>query len=596
MMKLSLMRDVSATADADWHSSLADAILSCWAHDEDRPWFVRSSANVLFGFRQNGRDCFLRFNHASERTPELVQAELDYLIHLHAAGLRVAQPLPSLAGNLIESVDTALGMFHAVVFERVLGEALEIATLTPALFAKWGRALGELHQAATNYHRIGRLTWRDQLEALEDGLPEQETAARQAAKLLHRQLAALPINTDRVKDNFGLIHFDFELDNLLWDGERFGLIDFDDCAWHWYAADIAFALRDIFDDDPAQVNLQQRSVLAFVGGYRQTKALRQEELHQMPLFLRLHNLIMFAKLLRAMDAGDAEDDPTWLSDLRHKLQNKVVRYRAGFVAQPMVAPIAKPTKPIKKPFAERIKERMQALEVAHVDELIPTLLSGDLSRAGKALSVLVTQAQSQHASALIAFLSHTDDTTQIHEVAEALIRLQKQQVNLLQPLIDYMLCRDYDAELREWVAYALTHEYPALPRIWHERLSRAFCHVLGDASEMPSLRAQTGEGLAEIYELHVKEFGRTRQYRRAGELLIQMLNDPAPEVRFWSCFALGKMRYRPALRALNTLANKDSATHGQWWSVGEEAADAIDWIKGRQSPDRNVRPISFGEV
>ncbi len=330
MMKLTLMRDVSATVDVDWHSPIADAILAHWAHDDERAWFVRSSANVLFGFKQDGRDCFLRFNHATERTPQMIQFELDYLAYLQAAGLRVVQPIRSLAGNFIESVDTGLGQFHAVAFERVSGEMLDISTLTPAQVAAWGRTLGELHQAVVGYNAVGRLTWRDQIESLEQDLPTHESAARQAAQLLHSQLAQLPINTYQVKDNYGLIHFDFELDNLLWDSERFGIVDFDDCIWHWHVADIAFALRDLFDDDPAQVDLQNPTFKAFIGGYRQAKALPQEDLDQIPLFLHLHNLVAFAKLLRAMDAGDAADDPTWLKDLRQRLARKVDRYRARF--------------------------------------------------------------------------------------------------------------------------------------------------------------------------------------------------------------------------------------------------------------------------
>jgi len=51
---------------------------------------------------------------------------------------------------------------------------------------------------------------------------------------------------DRTRDNFGLIHFDFELDNLCWEDALIQMLDFDDCAYHWYAADITYALRDLF--------------------------------------------------------------------------------------------------------------------------------------------------------------------------------------------------------------------------------------------------------------------------------------------------------------------------------------------------------------
>ena len=165
----------------------------------------------------------------------------------------------------------------------------------------------------------------------------------------------------------------------------------------------------------------------------------------------------------------------------------------------------------------------------------------------------------------------------------------KAQPSLIQPMIDHMLNAALSVDDRYNAASNLTWSFIG-PRMWHERISRAFCAVLAKPTEAPALRGQAGEGLAEMYDCRfVQNYGRTRQYRRAGELLIAMLSDPSAEVRFWSCFALGKMRYHPALRALHALANKDMTEHGRWWTVGEEAADAIDWMKGRSTPDRELR-------
>ena len=383
MMKLSTMQAVVATVDDQWESALANELLLSWEHDVGCPKYWRASTNFIFFFKRLGRDHVLRFNHASERTAEVIQAEIDYVNALAEAGMRVAQPVRSIVGKQVESIATALGLFHVVVFEALPGKQFDLQELTPDQLVHWGQALGELHRAATRYTQPGRPRWQDQL--------------------------------------------------------------------------------------------------------------------------------------------------------------------------------------------------------------MPILLSNDAVSVRQALRILGTQAQPHHAPALVAFIQRTEDATQLHDAAAALLMLQKRQVNLLQPLIDYMLSHAIDSEKREWVAYSLTHEYPTLPGTWHERLSRAFCIVLSDVNESPSLRAQAAEGLAEIYEMYVREHGRTRQYRRTGELLIQILRDPAPEVRFWTCFALGKMHYRQALRALNTLANIDLATHGPWWSIGEEAADAIDWIKGRPSPERELR-------
>ena len=55
------------------------------------------------------------------------------------------------------------------------------------------------------------------------------------------------------------IHFDFELDNIVWNTDKTGIIDFDDSAFYWFVADIAFALRDLYDDSVKKVELQNES-------------------------------------------------------------------------------------------------------------------------------------------------------------------------------------------------------------------------------------------------------------------------------------------------------------------------------------------------
>jgi Ser/Thr protein kinase RdoA (MazF antagonist) len=52
--------------------------------------------------------------------------------------------------------------------------------------------------------------------------------------------------------SYGLIHGDFELDSLIWDGERAQALDFDAAVYAWYAADIAIALQDVWAEAGAK--------------------------------------------------------------------------------------------------------------------------------------------------------------------------------------------------------------------------------------------------------------------------------------------------------------------------------------------------------
>ncbi len=324
MMKLSAMKAVSATCDAEWRSPLSEEILAGWEHDPDSARGLSFSSNFIFSFTCGGQPRFVRFVRSDERTREAILAEMDFAEHLSARGIWVDRAIPSRAGNLVETVETSLGSYHAVVLEAMPGEGRETEELTPAMFADWGRVTADLHNAAQGYRQPARPTWRRQLDWAADALPRSEKAALAALDRLSGRLAALPVS----QDNFGLIHYDLSPDNIRWGGERLGVIDLDDCAHYWFAADIAYALRDLYADRASQVDLRHPSLQAFVAGYRAARPLEDAELSGLGLFACANNLLKLAELLYIKDEGREPDEPDWVLALRAKLARKVETYRA----------------------------------------------------------------------------------------------------------------------------------------------------------------------------------------------------------------------------------------------------------------------------
>ncbi len=128
------------------------------------------------------------------------------------------------------------------------------------------------------------------------------------------------------RDSFGLIHFDFELDNLRWRDHTIGILDFDDCAHYWYAADIAFALGDLFDGGG---DLSSGAFREFVRGYTAHFPLDEGMLAHIPLFRRMAALVRHARIIRAMDLPDDQEYPEWLQALRRKLAHRIKSYPAA---------------------------------------------------------------------------------------------------------------------------------------------------------------------------------------------------------------------------------------------------------------------------
>jgi Ser/Thr protein kinase RdoA (MazF antagonist) len=325
-MKLSTMKKVMDTVDGEWRSPLAEKILERWGFDEGSVFCFRASANFVFMFSKNKQKYFLRFNDICERELETIEAEIEILNYLRGKPLRIALPVKSLNDRSVETVDTEIGTFYAVVFEALEGKHFEFEELDERYFSLWGSTLGQLHQTLKDIpedYRHKRPNWKDHLSFIQEILPEQETSAKQEFQRIIRWTEGLPVT----KNNYGLIHYDFELDNLRWDNGSFGILDFDDSSNHWFVADIAFALRDLFEE---KVDLEHPLFQKFMQGYKKETEFDKILLKELPWFLRMRNLLSFVTLLRTVDIPESEGHPEWLKGLRKKLIISIDRYRKSF--------------------------------------------------------------------------------------------------------------------------------------------------------------------------------------------------------------------------------------------------------------------------
>lgn len=325
------MQEFYETVDLDGRSPIADQIASCWGELQSPVKSYRASANFVFKAEGQGENHFLRFNHASERQAPQIEAELEFVNHLHNKGINVALPVGSSAGSLVETVSTPLGDFHAVMFKALPGEMRDISGFAEADYTAWGKALGKLHLAANGYTPDNRSSWSDHIGQARLHIPSTEKHALDDLATIEAKLSIYP----KLPGRYGLIHYDFELDNILWAVDEIGVLDFDDCALYWYEADIAFALRDLFEDSASKVDFSNGYLLAFLSGYRTHMPLEDEAVQQIPLFLRLHNLVMLAKLLRSLGEDIPINEPDWARGLRAKLIQIADFYRLEFKEHPL---------------------------------------------------------------------------------------------------------------------------------------------------------------------------------------------------------------------------------------------------------------------
>ena len=143
--------------------------------------------------------------------------------------------------------------------------------------------------------------------------------------------------------------------------------------------------------------------------------------------------------------------------------------------------------------------------------------------------------------------------------------------------IIFVLNEAEDAHNREAAAYALSWVFGRRNQKPLEVLLATFDKI----EESPSVRAQALEGFG-----LQRPSKRNRLWSRVEESILRGLSDEPAEVRFWACYAAGTLQVKSALPKLRELSETDFAVCPNWWRVSEEAADAIEWIHGRETPSR----------
>jgi Ser/Thr protein kinase RdoA (MazF antagonist) len=170
-------------------------------------------------------------------------------------------------------------------------------------------------------------TWRPQWDDPENlvaqFLPPSEALAAEKYRALVEYLRALPKDAD----SYGLIHQDAHTGNLYVDeAGNITLFDFDDCVYGWFIYDIAMVLFYAVPFDPSIApGFAREFMLHFLRGYRHENKLDDAWLQELPYFLKLREVELYAIIHRSFDVN-AVDDPwaaSFMEGRKRRIENDV---------------------------------------------------------------------------------------------------------------------------------------------------------------------------------------------------------------------------------------------------------------------------------
>lgn len=260
--------------------------------------------SFMYEFNRPDGEYILRIGHSSRRTPDLIRGEVDWINTLANNGVTVARAIMSDAGQLVELIDDGQeGQFLCTAFVKAKGAIAGKEQINEILFRNYGHLMGKMHAAAKIYVPADpswrRFTWDDPENiTLDHQLGQVEKIIQEKFKKLFLHLRSLPCDPD----GYGIIHQDAHLANLFVDENyTITLFDFDDCVYGHFIYDIAMVLFYISmwgRDDPTAFT--RRFMPVFFEGYREYNRLDPSWLKELPNFLKLREIDLFAAILYTM--------------------------------------------------------------------------------------------------------------------------------------------------------------------------------------------------------------------------------------------------------------------------------------------------------
>ncbi|MGQ0336040.1 phosphotransferase enzyme family protein [Halomonas elongata] len=279
------------------------------AHRSLRHWGLEGSDLSLVKYRENavyqvtasgGERYALRIHRHGYHSLAALRSELQWMSALHDSGIAVPEVLPATDGRLLvsDSTEVIAEPRHVDLFAWIDGVPLgsveeglgDNAERVAKLYTDLGRTAAELHNQSSRWalpegferHAwdhdglVGEAPFWGRFWELELLNASQRRLLETARDRISRELSEY----DRSAQRYGLIHADFVPENLMAENGRLRLIDFDDAGFGWHMFELATALYFIQEEACYPVARQ-----ALIDGYRQKRALSDDDLSRQELFL-----------------------------------------------------------------------------------------------------------------------------------------------------------------------------------------------------------------------------------------------------------------------------------------------------------------------
>jgi amicoumacin kinase len=285
--------------------------------------------SFIYRYKRSDGHFILRIGHSSRRSPDLIRGEVDWINYLAAGGAQVARSIFSAYGNLVEPLDDGQGEeFLCTAFVHAPGREIRREHINDNLVINYGRLIGRMHALAKAYHVSNPAWMRYAWDAPENNTAERQMPAEEALALQkYREILAHLQSLPKDEDSYGMIHQDAHLGNAFVDDKnQLTLFDFDDCVYGHFIYDIAMVLFYAANGQPDPAAYTGWFMPLFLSAYRQENRLDPAWLTELPNFMKLREIDLFAAIHFSFEDGDHPDDPwceRYMNGRRERIEGDV---------------------------------------------------------------------------------------------------------------------------------------------------------------------------------------------------------------------------------------------------------------------------------
>lgn len=280
-------------------AAAAAQALDAWGWRQAELRLIKHRENAVFEAALAGRRRALRLHRQGYHDDSELRSELQWMRALEAAGIEVPKVVPTASGELFISrrLPGLSGPLQADLFEWIDGEPLgavetgvrDAGRDVAQTYFTIGALAGRLHNQSSGWTPppgFRRHAWN--LEGLVGEQPfwgrfwelpalsnDERQLMERTRERLRRELSAL----DRSRDGYSLIHADFVAENILVNGDKVRLIDFDDAGFGWHLFELATSTHFLMGEDYFGAAQE-----ALIRGYRSERPLADAQLARLPLF------------------------------------------------------------------------------------------------------------------------------------------------------------------------------------------------------------------------------------------------------------------------------------------------------------------------